>query len=132
MQSRLGHFLFSKDGLYLSSYCYDIGRDGGNDRASVTTVGKRAEYFLMGLMTSAETMLGFFWKIAQSWAVPYITFFVNVAPSHIADNSAACGWNMTCAKIPAFAEYIRAVLSYWISNGNAIWAVTGLLYAHDR
>jgi hypothetical protein len=98
-----------------------MGVDGGNDRASVTTVGKRAEYFLMGLMTSPETMLGFFFlKIAQSWAVPYITFFVNVAPSHIADNSAACGWNMTSAKILAFAEYIRTVLSYWIINGNAI------------
>lgn len=51
------------------------------------------------------------------YAVPYITFFINAAPSHIATNGAACGWNMTANKVPEFAKYISTVLSHWTKEG---------------
>ncbi|KAL9086673.1 MAG: hypothetical protein Q9165_006992 [Trypethelium subeluteriae] len=55
--------------------------------------------------------------MAQAAGVPLITFFINAAPSNISDNGAACGWNLTAAKTPAFANYIDTVLSHWTSQG---------------
>lgn len=120
MQRNLSSFLFSEDGLYLSSYRYNVGADGGNDANQVTTNGSRIESFLLrnGTYDWSRDRAGVtFLKAAQEYGVPYITFFVTAAPSHIASNEAACGWNMTGDKIPAFAEYLQTVLSYWIENG---------------
>ena len=64
--------------------------------------------------------------MAQKYAVPYITFFINAAPSHIATNGAACGWNMTANKVAPFAKYISTVLSHWTSNGIDIKYVSSM------
>ncbi len=116
----LSDLLFSEQGLYLSSYRYNMGGDGGKDKKEVTTPGSRVESFMKtdGTYDFSRDYTGItFLKVAQSYSVPYITFFVNAAPSHIAGNGQACGWDMTKAKISAFADYIQKVLSYWISNG---------------
>ena len=118
-QQALGDFLFSEDGLYLSSYRYNMGGDGGNDTQEVVTNGSRVESFLLrnGTYDWNRDHAGMkFLQMAQKYAVPYITFFVNAAPSHVATNGAACGWNMTASRVPAFADYIRTVLSYWTSH----------------
>lgn len=115
VQRNLSSFLFSEDGLYLSSYRYNVGADGGNDANQVTTNGSRIESFLLrnGTYDWSRDRAGVtFLKAAQEYGVPYITFFVTAAPSHIASNESACGWNMTGDKIPAFAEYLQIVLSY--------------------
>ena len=112
--------LFSESGLYLSSYRYNVGGDGGNDAKQVTTVGSRVESWLKsdGTYDFSRDHAGVtFLKYAQDHNVPYITFFLNAAPSYIADNHQACGWDLTSAKIPAFADYIQKILSYWTTNG---------------
>ena len=119
-QRHLSNLLFSERGLYLSSYRYNMGGDGGNDTKQVTTPGSRVESFMKtdGSYDFSRDHAGVtFLKKAQYHNVPYITFFINAAPSHIADNGQACGWDLTKAKIPAFADYISKVLSYWTSNG---------------
>ncbi|KAK5130174.1 hypothetical protein LTR08_002428 [Meristemomyces frigidus] len=119
-QHQLGAFLFSEEGLHLSSYRYNLGGDGGNDSQQVVTVGSRVESFLLrnGTYDWSRDHAGIsFLKMAQQYAVPYITYFINAAPSHIATNGAACGWNMTAPAVPAFATYIATVLSYWKTHG---------------
>lgn len=119
-QKQLAHFLFSEDGLYLSSYRYNMGGDGGNDTQEVTTNGSRVESFLLrnGTYDWNRDHAGVsFLKMAQEYAVPYITYFINAAPSHIATNGAACGWNMTASRVSAFADYVETVLAYWTTHG---------------
>ncbi len=93
-QQQLGDFLFSENGLYLSSYRYNVGGDGGNDTQEVVTNGSRVESLLFrnGTYDWNRDHAGVtFLQLAQKYAVPYITFFINAAPSHIATNGAACG-----------------------------------------
>jgi O-glycosyl hydrolase len=119
-QKHLTRLLFSKHGLHLSSYRYNMGGDGGSDRKQVMTPGSRVESFLKtdGTYDFSRDHAGVtFLKKAQYHMVPYITFFINAAPSHIADNGQACGWGLTEPKIPAFADYIQKVLSYWTTKG---------------
>lgn len=97
-----------------------MGGDGGNDTQQVTTNDSRVESFLLrnGTYDWARDHAGItFLEMAKKYAVPYITFFINAAPSHIAGNGAACGWNMTSNKIDAFAAYITTVLSHWTQQG---------------
>jgi len=97
-----------------------MGGDGGNDTQEVTTNGSRVESFLLrnGTHDWSRDHAGIsFLQMAQQYAVPYITYFINAAPSHIATNGAACGWNMTAAKVPAFADHVQTVLSYWTNHG---------------
>ncbi|KAI9657685.1 MAG: hypothetical protein M1821_002861 [Bathelium mastoideum] len=97
-----------------------MGGDGGNDTQQVTTNGSRVESFLLrnGTYDWSRDHAGVtFLQKAQAHGVPFITFFINAAPSQIADNGAACGWNLTAVKTPSFAEYIATVLSYWSSHG---------------
>lgn len=108
-QKALGAFLFSEDGLHLSSYRYNIGGDGGDDTQQVTTHTKRVESFLLrnGTYDWSRDHAGVtFLEMAQQYEVPFITFFVNAAPSHVASNGAACGWNMTSDKVTG--GYIRS------------------------
>ena len=96
-----------------------MGGDGGNDTRQVTS-GSRVESFLLRNGTydwSRDSAGVTFLKHAQAHGVPFITFFVNAAPSHIADNGAACGWNLTAAKTRCFADYINTVLSHWTNQG---------------
>lgn len=120
VQARLAHLLFSEDGLSLTSYRYNLGGDGGHDEQQVVTNGSRVESFLLrnGTYDWSRDHAGVsFLKQAQKYNVPYITFFVNAAPSHIADNGAACGWNLTVAKSKPFALYVKTVLAYWKAHG---------------
>lgn len=120
VQQQLGEFLFSENGMYLSSYRYNMGGDGGNDTRQVSTYDSLVESFLLrnGTYDWSRDYAGVnFLKMAQNYTVPYITFFINAAPSAIADNGAACGWNMTLAKVPEFATYISTVLIHWINQG---------------
>ena len=97
-----------------------MGGDGGNDTQEVVTNGSRVESFLLrnGTYDWDRDHAGVtFLKMAQKYAVPYITFFINAAPSHVAGNGAACGWNMTSNKVDSFATYISTVLSHWTNNG---------------
>lgn len=97
-----------------------MGGDGGNDTQQVVTNSSRVESFLLrnGTYDWSRDHAGItFLKMAQQYAVPYITFFINAAPSHIAGNGASCGWNMTSNKVDAFGKYISTVLSHWTDQG---------------
>lgn len=97
-----------------------MGGDGGDDEQQVTTNGSRVESFLLrnGTYDWSRDHAGVsFLQMAKQYAVPYITFFINAAPSHIAGNGAACGWNMTSNKVSEFAQYISTVLSHWTTQG---------------
>jgi len=119
VQQALGSFLFSEDGLYLSSYRYNVGGDGGND-TKVVPVARRAESFLLrnGTYDFSRDNAGVtFLRMASQYKVPEIAFFINAASSHIATNGAACGWNFNQQQGPAFVNYILTVLSYWTKQG---------------
>ena len=94
-----------------------MGGDGGKDKKEVTSYLTRVQSFLTsdGTYDFSRDAAGvsFLKAAAYNYSVPYITFFVNAAPSYIADNGQACGWSMTSAKIPAFAKYINTVVSFW-------------------
>ena len=93
---------------------------GGNDTQQVTTNDSRVESFLLrnGTYDWSRDHAGVtFLKAAQQYVIPYITFFINAAPSHIAGNGAACGWDFTSNKTDEFASYISNVLSYWTDQG---------------
>lgn len=92
VQTKSGDFLFSSEGLYLSSYRYYMGGDGGNDTKTVTYWGSTIVSFLLrsGTYEYCGDHAGIkFMKMAQAWTAPYITFFINAAPSHITKNYAA-------------------------------------------
>ena len=97
-----------------------MGGDGGDDTQQVVTNGSRVESFLLrnGTYNYNRDHAGVtFLRMAQKYAIPYIAFFINAAPSHIATNGAACGWNMTANRVDAFAQYISTVLSHWTNDG---------------
>ncbi|GAB7365878.1 hypothetical protein MBLNU230_g7208t1 [Neophaeotheca triangularis] len=122
-QDKLANFLFSEDGIHLSSYRYNVGGDGGpedSERVWNTEEAHRVESFLLrnGTYDWSRDAGGVnFLRRAQHYAVPYIMFFLNAAPSHIADIGASCGWNLTAPKIPEFVEYMQTVLSHWTEEG---------------
>jgi len=120
VQQELGRFLFSEDGLYLSSYRYNMGGDGGNDTQVVGNPGRRVQSFLLrnGTYDFSRDRAGVtFMQMASEYNVPEIAFFINAAPSNIATNGAACGWDFSQDKGPAFVDYILEVLSYWMNQG---------------
>jgi hypothetical protein len=120
VQEDLGRFLFSSDGLHLSSYRYNMGADGGNDTRVVNNAGRTVQSFLLrnGTYDFSRDRAGVtFMKMAAQYNVPEITFFVNAAPSNISTNGAACGWDMPREKVPEFVNYIVKVLSYWTGQG---------------
>ena len=93
---------------------------GGDDKSQVPTNSRRAESFLLrnGSYDWSRDQAGVdFLRAAQDYEVPYVTFFINAAPSHIATNGAACGWDFEEIKTEAFAEYITAVLEHWVEEG---------------
>ena len=73
------------------------------DRTVCTTVQatKRASHSLM----------------AQDHNIPYITFFINLAPPPISLNEASCGWDMTSGQVQPFANYLATVVSHWKTDG---------------
>ena len=63
-----------------------MGGDGGNDTQEVTANGSRVESFLLrnGTYDWARDHAGVtFMRLAKQYSVPFITFFINAAPSHI-------------------------------------------------
>ena len=93
---------------------------GGDDEQQVVTNGSRVESFLLrnGTYDWSRDQAGVsFLQSAQDYGVPYITFFINAAPSHIANNGASCGWNFTANQTDAFADYMTTVLSHWTDEG---------------
>jgi len=108
--------LFSQSGLWLSNYRYNVGGGGVN----VTTPKAVAQSFLQpdGSYDWTSDKAGVkFLKIAQSYNVPSITFFVNSAPPPVSLNGASCGWDMTSGQVGAFATYLATVVSYWKNAG---------------
>ncbi|KAF2725384.1 glycoside hydrolase family 30 protein [Polychaeton citri CBS 116435] len=123
VQDDLARFLFSEDGIYLSSYRYNMGGDGGDDTETVSPWGSRVESFLLrdGTYDWSRDHAGVtFLEKAQQYNVSDTAFFINAAPSHIASNGAACGWNMTSDKVEEFVDYIQTVLSHWLDQGITI------------
>lgn len=116
VQKRVGEMLFSKSGLWLSNYRYNVGGGG----VGVTPPKAVAQSFLRpdGTYDWSSDKAGVtFLKMAQDYNVPYITFFVNSAPPPISLNKASCGWDMTSGQVQPFANYLATVVSHWKNEG---------------
>lgn len=91
-----------------------------DDTQQVTSWGSRVQSFLLrnGTYDWNRDHAGVkFLKFASQYDVPYITFFINAAPSNISSNGASCGWNFTANKDEPFAKYIETVLTHWTEQG---------------
>ena len=125
-QKNLSDLLFSKDGLQLSGYRYNIGASGDHDNVTVSTPGRGAESFLTtaGAYNWQRDGPGVYYlKAAQDAGVASITFFANAIPSNLtSDNATAtkttpCGTTLSKEQIPRFVEYLVNVLAHMLEWG---------------
>lgn len=105
----VGRLLFSKRGLSLSQFRYNIGGGG----VGVSTPWKKAPSFLLnnGSYDFSNDPAGvFFLKMAQSYGVNDLVGFVNSAPSQFTTNGLNCGGKLNPVDIGAFAQYLASVV----------------------
>lgn len=110
-QDELGRLLFSKDGLYLSQYRYNIGGGG----VGVTVPYKAPPSFLQADGTynwGADPDGMLFLEMADSYHVPQLIGFVNSAPPAFTTDQKSCGGELDPSKVADFAEYLATVVDH--------------------
>ena len=93
-----------------------MGGDGGNDTQEVVTTGSRVESFLLRNSTydwDRDQAGVKFLELAQQYAVPYIAFFINAAPSAIASNGAACGTFRVVSRASILSFASEVIFDSW-------------------
>lgn len=106
---RVGTLLFSRKGLALSQFRYNIGGGG----LGVTTRWKAPNSFLMpnGTYNFANNPSGiYFLKMSQSYGVHDLVGFVNSAPPQFTSNGLNCGGRLIRAAVPSYARYLVNVV----------------------
>ncbi|MFE9452329.1 glycoside hydrolase [Streptomyces sp. NPDC006739] len=116
VQARVAKLLFSKDGLNLSSYRYNIGGGG----TAVTTPARAAEDFLNsdGSYDWSKDKGGrTFLKYAARYGVKDLIGFVNSAPARWTTNGQSCGGQLKPENEADFAKYIADVTAHFARQG---------------
>ncbi|KZT29657.1 glycoside hydrolase family 30 protein [Neolentinus lepideus HHB14362 ss-1] len=115
-QEEIARLLFDSDtGLGLTDYRYNLGGGG----VGVTTFARAPEtpYVSDGVYNfSADPQGTYFLRAGAQYEVPIITLFVNSAPTTMTSNSQNCGGTLITDRIPAYAQYLTDVISYWYSQ----------------
>ncbi len=114
-RARVGELLFSKSGLALSQFRYNIGGGG----VGVTTPWKAPPTFLQdnGSYDFTSDPAGiFFLKMARQYGVSGLVGFVNSAPSQFTTNGLNCGGKLNPQDINAYARYLVNVVKGIKSN----------------
>ncbi|POX45332.1 glycoside hydrolase [Streptomyces sp. Ru72] len=116
VQARVAGLLFSKEGLDLSSYRYNIGGGG----VAVTTPARAAEDFLNADGTydwSKDKGGRTFLKYAAKYGVKDLIGFVNSAPAQWTTNGKSCGGQLKPENEGDFAKYIADVTDHFARQG---------------
>lgn len=116
VQARVARLLFSKQGLALSSYRYNIGGGG----VAVTTPARVAEDFLDadGSYDWSRDQGGrTFLKYAARYGVKDLIGFVNSAPAQWTTNGRSCGGRLKTGNETDFAKYIADVTAHFARQG---------------
>jgi len=119
-QAELADILFSPNGIWLSSYRYNLGSNGGSDTHDCYQPYRNIQSPALTNGTydfSRDPAGRRFLEYASNHSVPSITFFLNSAPSFIASNQRSFGWDFTTNATEPFADYIATVLSHYTDQG---------------
>ncbi|WP_089103938.1 glycoside hydrolase [Streptomyces hyaluromycini] len=116
VQARVAKLLFSKKGLNLSSYRYNIGGGG----VAVTTPARAAEDFLDsdGSYDWSKDKGGrTFLTYAAKYGVEDLIGFVNSAPAQWTTNGQSCGGRLKAEDETAYAKYIADLTGHFARQG---------------
>lgn len=110
-QRQLGALLFSRAGLALSQYRYNIGGGG---------VGVKNRYKAPPSFITAASKFDWdadpagmdFLKMAAADHVPQLIGFVNSAPAQFTTNHQSCGGRLAPDQVAAYAAYLTTVVSH--------------------
>ena len=109
-RSRVGQLLYSKSGLRLSQFRFNIGGGG----VGVDTPWKAPPSFYQpnGTLNLAADPQGvFFLKQAKRYGVKDLVGFVNSAPPEFTSNKQSCGGYLLHSKIDAYAQELAATVA---------------------
>lgn len=110
-QHELGELLFSRAGLELSQYRFNIGGGG----TGVTDPYKAPPSFLQpsGQYDWDADPAGMtFLHMASDYHVPILVGFVNSAPAVFTTNHQSCGGQLAAGSVAAYAAYLTAVVDH--------------------
>ncbi|ELS57564.1 glycoside hydrolase [Streptomyces viridochromogenes] len=116
VQARVAKLLFSKDGLDLSAYRYNIGGGG----TGVTYAPRAPEDFLSDDGTydwSRDKAGRTFLYAAAKYGVEDLIGFVNSAPAQWKTNGKSCGGHLKTENEQDFAKYIADVTDHFARQG---------------
>jgi O-glycosyl hydrolase len=100
VQEQVAHMLFSRDGIALSGYRYNIG-GGGN---GVTTPDRAPAQF------PNDDAGRLFLRFARDAHVPLLTGFVNSAPPQFTTNGKSCGGQLKPGVEVSYANYLASIV----------------------
>lgn len=116
VRARVAGLLFSKDGLALSSYRYNIGGGG----TGVTYAPRAPEDFLApdgGHDWSRDEAGRYFLYAAAKYGVKDLIGFVNSAPAAWKTNGKSCGGHLKAENERDFAAYMADVTDHFARQG---------------
>lgn len=116
VQARVSKLLFSKDGLALSSYRYNIGGGG----TGVTYAPRAPETFVNGDGSydwSKDKAGRTFLYAAAKYGVKDLIAFVNSAPAQWKTNGLSCGGYLKTENEQDYAKYVADVTDHFAKQG---------------
>ncbi|MFG2798057.1 glycoside hydrolase [Streptomyces pseudovenezuelae] len=116
VQARVSRLLFSKDGLALSSYRYNIGGGG----TGVTYAPRAPETFVKddGSYDWSKDKAGrTFLYAAARYGVKDLIAFVNSAPAQWKTNARSCGGYLKAENTQDYAKYVADVTDHFAKQG---------------
>ncbi|MEX1654231.1 MULTISPECIES: glycoside hydrolase [Streptomyces] len=116
VQARVSRLLFSKDGLALSSYRYNIGGGG----TGVTYAPRAPETFVKddGSYDWSKDKAGrTFLYAAARYGVKDLIAFVNSAPAQWKTNTKSCGGYLKAENTQDYAKYVADVTDHFAKQG---------------
>ncbi|MDA8195598.1 MAG: hypothetical protein M0019_00045 [Actinomycetota bacterium] len=109
VKERVGSLLFSKNGLALSQFRYNIGGGG----VGVSTPWKRPPSFLQSngaYNFNADPAGIYFAKLAERYKVTDLIAFVNSAPPPFTSNHLSCAGHLLPSQITSYVNYLVNVV----------------------
>ena len=110
-QRQLGQLLFSRTGLALSQYRYNIGGGGvgvkNPYKAPPSFIDATGKYDWEADPAGTD-----FLRLAAAYHVPQLIGFVNSAPPQFTTNHLSCGGQLAPDQVAAFAAYLTAVVTH--------------------
>lgn len=121
-QQNLSSLLFSKDGLYVSGYRYNVGATGNewDNMTNVASPMRAVQSFMKNDGTYDWTRDAggvYYLKAAQAAKVPSIAFFANALPTAMTENNKPCDITLISSFIPQHVAYLVKVIAYWAAKG---------------